>query len=209
MVTVAMTGSGRNSVRELVMDAVVQVLVRDGLDGLSVRRVAAEAGVSIGAVQYHFATKDALLVAAANHVTAHFKSRAEELTHRVLAEEGAAAAFLAFCQLLANAIEAPDGEAGDTNATIVWLWFAAKATQCGAVADAFAAGWSLTENYLRGLIADLFPQLDAAEEAGHLLAVLDGLAVARASEPDRMPPHRAATIVRRHFARLGGGDPAS
>lgn len=36
---------------QLVMDAVVRVLVRDGLDGLSVRRVAAEAGISIGAVQ--------------------------------------------------------------------------------------------------------------------------------------------------------------
>lgn len=44
---------------QLVMDAVVRVLVRDGLDGLSVRRVAAEAGISIGAVQHHFATKDA------------------------------------------------------------------------------------------------------------------------------------------------------
>lgn len=52
-----------------------------------------------------------------------------------------------------------------------------------------------TENYLRGLIADLFPHLDATEEAGHLLAVLDGLAIARAAEPVRMPHVRATATA--------------
>lgn len=189
---------------QLVMDAVVRVLVRDGLDGLSVRRVAAEAGVSIGAVQHHFATKDALLVAAAEHVTTQFKSRADELTRRALAEEGPTAAFLVFCQLLANAVQGSDEETEDTAASIVWLWYAAKATQRGVVADAFTTGWSQTEKYLRGLITDLFPHLDATEEAGHLLAVLDGLAIARAAEPDRIPHARAAAIVRRHIAHLSG-----
>lgn len=207
MDNIATDTNGRNSARgvqgaQLVLDAVVRVLVRDGLDGLSVRRVAAEAGVSIGAVQYHFATKDALLVAAADHVTTQFQARADELTRRVLIEEGPAAAFLAFCQLLANTAPAPGEDFEDTDASIVWLWFAAKATQRGVVADAFATGWSQTENYLHGLIADLFPHLDATEEAGCLLAVLDGLAIARASEPDRMPQSRATAIVRRYFAHL-------
>lgn len=184
------------------MDAVVRVLVRDGLDGLSVRRVASEARVSIGAVQHHFATKDALLVAAAEHVTTQFKSRADVLTRRALSEEGPAAAFLVFCQLLANAVETPDEHGEDTAASTVWLWYAAKATRPGVAADAFTTGWSQTETYLRGVIADLFPRLDAVEEAGHLLAVLDGLAVARTAEPDRMPRARAAAVVRRHLALL-------
>ncbi|WP_020384714.1 TetR/AcrR family transcriptional regulator, partial [Corynebacterium doosanense] len=136
---------------QLVMDAVVRVLVRDGLDGLSVRRVAAEAGISIGAVQHHFATKDALLVAAAEHVTTQFKSRADELTRRALAEEGPTAAFLVFCQLLANAVQGSDEETEDTAASIIWLWYAAKATQRGVVADAFTTGWSQTE---KGAVAN-------------------------------------------------------
>jgi TetR/AcrR family transcriptional regulator, transcriptional repressor of bet genes len=48
----------------------------------------------------------------------------------------------------------------------------------------------------------LFPHRDASEEAPYLLAVLDGLAVARAAEPDRMPATRAASIVQRHLAHL-------
>lgn len=207
MVTLA-GGSGNHTfiakhegARRIVI-AVVRVLVRDGLDGLSVRRVAAEAAVSIGAVQHHFPTKDALLVAAANHITSLFNSRAVELTDRVYVEQGPVAAFVAFCQLLANA--APDAETypSDTDASVVWLWFAAKATQSGAVADAFTAGWSQTEIYLRDLMTDLFPHVDALIEAAHLLAVLDGLAVARAAEPERMPPVRAAAIVQRHIQHL-------
>lgn len=184
-----------------ILDAVVRVLVRDGLDGLSVRRVAAEAGVSIGAVQHHFATKDALLVAAADHVTTRFRMRAEELTRHAHAEGGPMAAFLAFCQLLANA-EHPTEGVDDTDASVVWLWYAAKATRPGPVARAFTAGWSQTEAYLQARIAELYPHRDATQEAGHLLAVLDGLAVARAAEPDRMVATRARSIVRRHLAQL-------
>ncbi len=189
---------------QLILEAVVRVLVRDGLDGLSVRRVAAEAGVSIGAVQHHFPTKDALLVAAADHVTTQFQSRADDVTRRALAEQGPTAAFLAFCQLLANSSSIGDQGAQDTAASIVWLWYAAKATQRGVVGDAFTTGWSQTENYLRSVIAALFPHLDAIQESGYLLAVLDGLAVARAAEPERMPHARAAAIVRRHFDHLTG-----
>src|SRR5687768_4234190 len=45
-------------------DALIRVVVEQGLDAVSIRTVAREAGVSIGTVQYHFATKDDLLLAA-------------------------------------------------------------------------------------------------------------------------------------------------
>lgn len=192
----------RTNGAQAVVGAAVSVLVRDGLDGLSVRRVATEAGVSIGAVQHHFATKDALLVAAARHVTARFNSRAADLTRQIGATKGPAAAFLAICQLLANALPGLDDRSEDSDASIVWLWYAAKATQPGVVADAFKTGWSQTEEYLCGFIADLYPHLDAVEEAAHLLAVLDGLAIARAAEPERMPQKRASAIVERHASHL-------
>ncbi len=183
---------------QLVIEAAVRVLVRDGLDGLSVRRVATEADVSIGAVQHHFRTKDVLLVAAADHVTAQFQTRAEQRTREAAEHDGPVAAFLAFCLLLANAAD------GDTAPSVVWLWFAAKATQEGPVADAFTTGWSQTEAYLGELIGDVFPHREPDDEAPQLLALLDGLAVARAAEPGRMPATRAAGIVGRHVARLAG-----
>ena len=46
------------------------VLVAEGFEGVSVRKVAARAGVSIGAVQHHFPTKDAMLAAAMERASA-------------------------------------------------------------------------------------------------------------------------------------------
>ncbi|MEO5309947.1 TetR/AcrR family transcriptional regulator [Corynebacterium sp. c3Ub_189] len=184
---------------QLVVDAAVHVLVRDGLDGLSVRKVASEAGVSIGAVQHHYATKNALLVAASEYVTEQFTARADALTHRALVEGGTFAAFVAFCELLANASPPPEGTGDDTTASTVWLWYAAKATRPGPVADAFAVAWSRTEEHLADVIAELYPTLNPVDKASHLLAVLDGIAVARAAEPQRMPLARARMLVRRHL----------
>ncbi|NLU83496.1 TetR/AcrR family transcriptional regulator [Rhodococcus sp. HNM0569] len=46
---------------EQLATAVFDVAAEQGLDNASVREVAKRAGVSIGAVQHHFATKDAML----------------------------------------------------------------------------------------------------------------------------------------------------
>lgn len=49
--------------REQILEAAFRVAARDRLDGLTVRRVAREAGLSSGLVFFYFKTKDALLVA--------------------------------------------------------------------------------------------------------------------------------------------------
>lgn len=49
--------------REQILEAAFRVAARDRLDGLTVRRVAQEAGLSAGLVFHYFKSKDALLVA--------------------------------------------------------------------------------------------------------------------------------------------------
>ncbi|GAB3711765.1 TetR/AcrR family transcriptional regulator [Nocardiopsis oceani] len=51
----------RESRRGQVAEALHRIAAREGLEGVSVRVVAAEAGLSVGAVQREFATKDELL----------------------------------------------------------------------------------------------------------------------------------------------------
>ena len=53
---------------EQLTDALMRLVVTGGLEAVSVRTVAKEAGVSVGAVQYHFKTKDDLLYAAYERV---------------------------------------------------------------------------------------------------------------------------------------------
>lgn len=55
--------------------AAVTVVARDGFDVLSVRTVAREAGLSGGAVQYHYATRTQLLLAAYAHTVRSITDR--------------------------------------------------------------------------------------------------------------------------------------
>jgi AcrR family transcriptional regulator len=45
-------------------DALVRIVARDGLDGVTFRSVAAEAGVTHGLASYHFGTRDTMIVEA-------------------------------------------------------------------------------------------------------------------------------------------------
>ena len=49
--------------RQRIADAAITVIARDGLDALSIRRVASEAGVAIGTVQHHYPIRTDLVVA--------------------------------------------------------------------------------------------------------------------------------------------------
>src|SRR3954464_15263723 len=56
--------------REALLDATLACLVEDGYARTTTARVAERAGVSRGAHLHHFQTRDALLAAAADHLTA-------------------------------------------------------------------------------------------------------------------------------------------
>src|SRR5205814_1471993 len=47
-----------------LMEATLRLIGRNGLDGVTHRAVAAEAGMSLGAITHHFATRDVLVDAA-------------------------------------------------------------------------------------------------------------------------------------------------
>jgi AcrR family transcriptional regulator len=55
--------------REQLIEAAITVAIRDGIDGTTVRAVAAEAGVAVGVVHYCFRDKDELSSAMAFEIT--------------------------------------------------------------------------------------------------------------------------------------------
>jgi TetR/AcrR family transcriptional repressor of bet genes len=74
--------------RDLLIAATLSSLARDGHAGISVRRIAAEAGVSVGLLNHHFGSIDALIAET-------YQKLANELTSALWAQveqaEGAAA----------------------------------------------------------------------------------------------------------------------
>ncbi len=74
--------------RAKIIAAVVDVIARDGFQGLTAQQVAQRSGVTWGAVQHHFGGKDQLLLAVLED---SFERFAERLEHAAVAELGLAA----------------------------------------------------------------------------------------------------------------------
>ena len=62
-------GAGDRTDRQTrILEAVIDLLARDGISGVSMRAVAREAGVALGLVNYHFQDKSSLIKAALHRV---------------------------------------------------------------------------------------------------------------------------------------------
>lgn len=61
--------------REAILAATVEEVVKHGIDGASIQRIASRAGVSAGLVMYHFRSKEELINAAWVRSVKHFYSR--------------------------------------------------------------------------------------------------------------------------------------
>jgi TetR/AcrR family transcriptional repressor of bet genes len=87
-------------------------------------------------------------------------------------------------------------------ASVVWLAYASKATTSDAVAEAHRESWRLMEDALFALMREGNPALQR-DDAATLLALLDGITIARATEADRMSALRAERIISAFLGRLG------
>lgn len=74
--------------RRQILDAATRLIAGDGVATLTHRSVAAEAGVSVARVAYHFPTVDDLLLSAAADYLRAFDERLRSLAERTLAGEG-------------------------------------------------------------------------------------------------------------------------
>ncbi|WP_232006404.1 TetR/AcrR family transcriptional regulator [Mycobacterium sp. 852013-50091_SCH5140682] len=178
---------------ERMAEAVLAVLVADGFEGVSVRKVAARADVSIGAVQHHFPTKDAMLAAAMDRAGERFAARLDEQ----MRPDMSAAERL---ETLAVALVCPNPR--DRDISVAWVLRLARAAVHEPTAVRHRADWARVADWLRALIAEAAPTVDAGTAAVELLALLDGLACSVAVEPQRVGRELAERIARSHVRRL-------
>jgi AcrR family transcriptional regulator len=153
-------------------DAVVRVVAERGLDAVSVRTVAREAGVSGGAVQYYFPTKDALLQAAYRRVIDRVTERARRLLPAARAKDFVRALLL---ELL------PLDEEREAELR-VGLAFTARSVVSPSLAELYAEGYrtlvGALEDALRLAVVqgEAAPGIDPRREAVTAAALADGLA---------------------------------
>ena len=186
--------------RRRIAEAVCTLIAHSGMEAVSLRDVAAQAGVSMGTVQRCFRTKEDMLLFALEHVSQHVSERANQ---RIATTSAPQAASILLSRTLAE-IALLD-EASKTQAH-VWLAFVTQAPTSEKLSavlhDTYAKLHDLTAWLIRyGQDTQEIPQhLDPTREAHTLLALADGLTVHVLA--GHHSPEMALTILRRHIDHL-------
>jgi AcrR family transcriptional regulator len=162
--------------RAVIAEAVWRVMARGGMETVSMRHVAADAGMSLGQLQHYFASKDELLTFAYDLVTERIATRVSQRDDPHPDEEPEPRDVVR--DALVEMLPLDEQRTLDAH---VWFAFLAKA----AVAPEVAAQLRKTHADLEDLIVDQLRRgqhrgvvpvhLDPIREARTLLATLDGL----------------------------------
>ena len=186
--------------RQEIVESVKRIVVADGLGRVSLREVAAEAGLVVGSVRHYFASSAELAVHAFDSVTASVLARVDA-AGTVASATGEDAVVAQLCQLL----PLDEDRAVDL---CVWTEFKLAARtrpELEAVAErshravAAAIGQALLR--LRpGLASD-----DLVREAERLLATVEGLGLHAMLQGRWLDAALCADVVRAQVSSIGGG----
>jgi AcrR family transcriptional regulator len=190
--------------REQIVRATIRCLARDGYAGLTMKRVAADAGVSQGILHYYFRDKAAMLAAAALRVTADLDRRVATETRGARDARGRLRAVIRAC--LRTAVENRDF-------WTVFIEFWGEAFHDRRLAAVNRQAYARARRLIgagvaRGVAAGEFRAVDVGEAATVSLALLDGLALQLTFDPGLMTLPRAARAAETALFRyLTTGDP--
>lgn len=185
--------------RLVIAEAVCHLADERGLEGVTLRDVAARAQVSMGAVQRCFRTKEEMLVFALGHIGERIGERVRARLVRSPAQSAGTALGHAATEV-ALLREEHRAEAR------VWLAFVAQAAVSTTLAKTLKANYAtLHEAFTRlvaeaGEDADRAVPLDPQREARTLLALADGLTAHVLI--GHLTPHEAHDVLHAHLAGL-------
>jgi AcrR family transcriptional regulator len=185
--------------REELAAAVWRLASRDGLDAVTIRAVAAEAGWSTGALHHYFGDKEELLLFA-------FRTVADRVGRRVAAARETAATPLELAR--AFLVLGLPLDADRRAETRVWFSFLGLALTRPALARAQRAAYRHWRRLLASALrearqqGEIDPEVDPEREATGLVALVDGLAVQASFEPRALGAARMEGLVDERLARL-------
>ena len=200
--------------RRALIDATIECLKRYGHDGLSIRTISAQAGVSVGLINHHFPNKNELVAAAYRHINAELIVGMKAAVAR--AGKSPQARMRAFLEAWFSAPSL------DADALAVWLVFWGLYRHSRLIQRVHRETYQDYVNLLRGLLAELLPHARAPgrARAGRgarairsapvelrlaaigLTALLDGLWLEWCLEPGRFRPAEAVELCEGWVAHL-------
>jgi AcrR family transcriptional regulator len=184
--------------RQEVIDAAWNVMVRDGIDGLSIRSLAHELGTTTGIVTHYFRDKSDLLLIALESVAVRAKAA---YAQAVEGYESVERLYRLACAAL------PLDKAAQERIT-VWHAFVGHAIGKPALLEAHREREESWREFIRaelqmlGRSGLLRPHLDLPMEASSLIAFLDGIGLAWMIHPERFKPKQQKYLVQRYLGVL-------
>jgi TetR/AcrR family transcriptional regulator, transcriptional repressor of bet genes len=185
--------------REEIAAAVWRIASRQGLDAVTIRGVAAEAGWSTGALHHYFSDKEELLLFA-------FRTIADRVGRRVArAREESGEPLELVRALLAIGLPLDDERRDETR---VWFAFLGLALSRPALARAQGAAYGQWRRLVASALeqaqdaGELDAAIDAYGEAASLVALVDGLAVQAMFEPSGPSAERQLEVLDARLAEL-------
>lgn len=170
--------------RQRIANAVCRLAADRGLEEVSLRHVAAEAGVSMGQVQHYFTTKDEMLLFAFGTLSARMERRLSTAV-TALGEPPTIRALLR--ELLVAMVPT---DADSRFEAPLWIAFLARAVVrsdlAGPLREGGAALVDFAADRLRAAqdAGEVETSLDPELEAGALFALADGLMIRTLLDPD-------------------------
>jgi AcrR family transcriptional regulator len=179
-------------------EALWRVVLREGIEAASVRKVAAEAGVSKGSLRHVFPTQSELLAFAMQLIV-------DEVTSRVEAVDASGDVRDAVEKHLQSLLVLDL----ETRAVFdVWLAFVGRARVDASLRPLRDDTHARVRNLCRQSVELLRdngkarPDLNVAQESERLHAVIDGLAMHATLDPEITTPARQIEILSRHLDTL-------
>ncbi len=189
--------------RQTLVDATIECLKRYGHDGLSIRTISAQAGVSVGLINHHFPNKNQLIAAAYRHFNSELVGGLQAAVAR--AADSPRARMRAFLE----ASFCPPNL--DQDALAVWVVFWGLYRHSRLIQRVQRETYRGYVSLLRGMLAELLAQARAPRRrrprrtsrvvrpglrfaAIGLTALLDGLWLEWCLEPGAFKPAQAVAL---------------
>lgn len=197
--------------RRQVAGALHRIAAREGLEKVSIRTVAAEAGLSVGAVQRDFGTKDELLHFALRQVLANVAERIS----KVRIGPGRFSFAEGLRGVLTELLPTDDDRLAEAR---VWSAFYARAAVDARFADVLAELDAHSREALRAAVGwaveagELAPGQDPDALVELLLVLVDGVWLSAVRQPPGTPLDAQRAAVEAAITALtvaGGGDQGS
>ncbi|MFF9111879.1 TetR/AcrR family transcriptional regulator [Streptomyces sp. NPDC014776] len=183
--------------RAAVAEAVWRLILSRGLEGVSVRTVAKEAGLSTGALRHYFAGQSDVLTFAMQLVIDRVRARVQALEPQ---PDAGATVLRAVEELLPlDAERRAEAE--------VWLAFTVRAQTDPALRALRDTSYELLQDLCHRLVEalrqdDPGTDPDLRVEGERLYALIDGLVVHCVIRPDRATPSLMRDVIARHLSEL-------